>query len=188
MVTSICCLGTIKGHEKVQAKKGRHPFEQSNFIERGKKVDSFDKLILVNIRTIKIMFEHGEDIRGLIDHVEMLCKKAGSKVFQIRALCDYDEAVRARADTKWMSAFERVEAGDILKYFLHDSSLNAMSSRSSKSKTKTDNSARVCFAFNKSDVTCAVVCCHYKHSFMYCGSTSHRASDCKVISKNDLSK
>ena len=168
--------------------RGKHPFAQRNFLGRHEKVDSFDRLMLVNIRTINIAFEQGQDIRGLVDHVEMLCQKSSTKVFQVAALCNYDKAVRLRADREGIAAFSKVEAGDILKYFSYDSSMNAVSSRTSKSKPKSDNSGKPCFSFNKADLTCTVVGCKYKHVCMYCHSTAHGASECNAQSKKSTSK
>ena len=57
--------------------RSRHgEYDQSNFLSRHQKIDSIEKLLLVNVRLIKQKYEEGEDIVSLIDHIEILVEKS----------------------------------------------------------------------------------------------------------------
>ena len=54
----------------------RGEFDQRNFLEKHRKIDSIETLLLVNVRLIKQMSEEGRDVVGIIDHMELLIEKS----------------------------------------------------------------------------------------------------------------
>lgn len=189
--TSVSSMSSVsRSRSPIKSK----PYKQENFLGRHDVVDSFDKLVLVNVRTLNILVEKGEsvkNIQGVLDHLELLCTKAATKVFQTRALIEYDRAVRARANTSGLVAFRKVLNSDVLKYFSYDSSVNAIT-KQTKTKVSSKNGSsdvqRPCFAFNKAESSCVASSCKYKHACMFCRSPSHGASECKTESKAGPSK
>ena len=50
---------------------------------------------LVNIRTVLIMLKQGEQVEGLLEHMELMCEKALTKVYRINSLvCTCGEVIR----------------------------------------------------------------------------------------------
>ena len=47
-------------------------FDQVNFLANKEKIDTIEKLLLVNVRLVKVMYDQGEDIFNLIAHIEMI--------------------------------------------------------------------------------------------------------------------
>ena len=174
--------GSSDGHHKGRDKA---PFNQSNFIHKSEKVDCFEALVLVNIRTIKQMLEQEEEVDGIIDHIELLCEKALTRVYRPLALCSYDRTVRDRANIKGISAFKVVENSDVLRHFAYDSTIIAEKGKS-KPKTSTDRVSgerKNCFNFNKNEGGCKIANCKYAHKCMYCLNQSHGASTCPSTGK-----
>lgn len=153
-------------------------FDQSNFLDRSIKVDGFEALMLLNIRVVKYLAEQGEDLVGLISHVELLCEKALTKVYRPSALIAYDQSVRGRASDKGPSAFGFVANVDVLRYFSFDSTVVATSSKPKTTVKSGGGEKKPCFTFNKTEGGCKMQGCRYTHCCMYCRSTSHGASSC----------
>ena len=165
--------------------KKSKPFTHDNFLERHEKVDALDKLMLVSIRTLKQAIAEGQNVEGLLDHMEMICVKSSTKIYQVKAFIDFDKAVRDRANAKGISVFSKVDNADVLTYFSYDNTLAALAS---KQKPKQNVSSkpegqRVCFNFNKADTECVSQSCRYKHVCMFCRSSSHGANNCRVEGK-----
>ena len=163
--------------------KKSKPFSQANFLDRHEKCDSFDKLMLVNIRTVNKTIDQGNDAQPILDHMEMLCVKAATKIYVVRALIDFDKAVRDRANLKGISAFKNIETSDMLAYFSYDNTIVAVASRSKpKTTNKNGDNIRSCFAFNRA-IGCSSQNCRYKHMCMFCKSSSHGSYECKMEGK-----
>ena len=89
-------------------------------MEKGIKVDSFETLMLVLVRTVFILLKQGEDIEGLLSHMEMLCEKALTKVYRVGPLVTYDKSVRDRADLVGPEAFGTVLTSDVFRFFCEE--------------------------------------------------------------------
>ena len=153
------------------------PFDYCNFLDKSVKLDSFESLMLLQVRMVKSLFLQGEDLLGLISHIELLCEKAMTRVYRIPSLIAYDHSVRVRASAKGPDGFGQVENADVLRYFAYDSTVVASAAKT-KSVTKTSGGGdrKPCFAFNKGD--CKVQSCKFSHFCMYCRSQAHGASGC----------
>ena len=171
------------GSRSPSPKKSK-PFSQENFLARHEKLNTFDRLMLCNIRTVNICIEQGTDAQAVLDHMERLCVKAANKVYQVEALIAYDKAVRARANLKGLSAFKTVETADILTYFCYDNTeIAKQASNKSKKPAARSDQVRSCFAYNKVS-GCNSQNCRYKHHCMFCKSNSHGSFECKTESKS----
>ena len=161
------------------------PFDQERFIDRHSNIDSFEALVLVNIRTIKIMYEQGDDLMGLIQHIELLCEKSLTHVYKASTLIEYDRSVRERANKKGCQAYDTVENSDVLRHFSYDGTIVSERGKVKvASKPKYDaNVKKNCFAFNKNEGGCSLPACKYAHKCIYCQSPSHGASGCGAGAK-----
>ena len=166
--------------------RSRHgEYDQSNFLSRHQKIDSIEKLLLVNVRLIKQKYEEGEDIISLIDHIEILVEKSGTRVYTLAALSNYDESVKNRANKKGIKAFKNVENSDILRYLSYDGSIIAQRAGSgNKGTKKVVPSQNTCFAYNRAE-GCKMNPCRYRHVCSNCGTQGHTAEACK---KGDIKK
>ena len=158
-------------------------FSQKNFVEKGTKVDSFETLMLVSVRTVLILLKQGEDVEGLLSHMEMLCEKAMTKVYRVGPLVTYDKSVRDRADLVGPEAFGTVLTSDVFRFFSYDSTVVSVS-KLNKNKPVSGKSGekRPCFAFNKGK--CEISTCRYSHTCIFCRSASHGSMTCSN-SKSD---
>ena len=164
----------------------RSEFAQKNFVEKSVKIDSLEALMLVNIRTVAILLKQGEDIHGLIDHIELICEKALTRVYRVGSLIAYDKCVRTRADDKGPSVFGQVFKSDVLRHFSYDSTIVAASkvNKGSKPASNKVTEKRPCFRFNSTE-GCVNQGCKYSHSCMFCRSSSHGSPTCNVSTKSD---
>ena len=151
------------------------------------KMDSFEALMLANIRTVKLLAFDGEDILALINHIELLCEKSMTRVYRPSALIDYDKSVRDRANKGGPEQYQLVQNVDVLRYFSYDSTVVAGSNPGVHQKKMVAGTlfkkASPCFAYNKSDKGCSMQNCKYRHACMYCRSSSHGAWSCSSGSK-----
>lgn len=156
----------------------RSEFDYKNFLPKGTKVDSFERLALASVKTVRYLHEYGEDLDGILRHLELLCEKAATRVFTYSALVDYDKSVRARADKKGPKAFDLVENADIVRHLSYEGTVGAQKSTRHKHKAKSISINNPCFNFNLGK-PCKFEPCAYKHVCQQCGSNSHGSSECK---------
>ena len=122
-----------------------------------------------------------------MDHAELLCEKAITRVYRPSALIAYDVSVRSRANLEGPRAFATVLNCDVLRYFSYDSTVVAEKGASNSSRKASQPSGvekRPCFAYNKSEGGCKTDRCRYVHSCMFCKSASHGASGCSSTKKS----
>ena len=169
------------------------PFAQTNFVDKSVKVDSMDTLNLVSLRTLRILLEKGDSLEmalGFLDHAELLCEKAITKVYRPSALIAYDCSVRGRANLEGPRAFASVRNADVLRYFSYDSTVVAQKGSGSSTRKAPGSSRpsgvekRPCFVFNKAEGSCKTEGCRYVHACMFCKSTAHGASGCSNSAKS----
>ena len=156
-------------------------FDQRNFVEKSVKIDSLEALFLVNIRTVLIMLKQGEPVVGLLEHMELMCEKALTKVYRVNSLIAYDKCVRERADAKGLEVFGTVYNSDVLRYFSYDSTVVSSSRLNKSSKSSSSNRSagkNPCFAFNRGG--CESSSCRYQHACMFCKSSSHGSQACST--------
>ena len=165
--------------------KDKTPFDTVNFLPYEVKCDNFESLMLANVRTLKLLAFDGEDILALINHIELICEKAMTKVYRSSALVNYDKSVRDRANVKGPSEYQIVMNSDVLRYFSYDSTVVATNGNRKNAGNHASSSSKKthCFAFNKSDKGCVFPNCRYAHSCIYCKSGSHGAWSCSSGSK-----
>ena len=169
-----------------QAKKAqRGEFDHKNYLTKGQKIDSIETLLLVNLRVLKQLNEEGEDITGLVDHMELLIEKSCTKIYLLSSLSAYDAAVKTRASEDGIGAFKSVSNSEVLRHLSYDGTVVAQraysQSKARPTGTKTGTvgtSQNSCFAFNKVD-GCKFNPCRFRHSCSSCGTPGHSAVNCK---------
>ena len=161
--------------------KDDRPYDQKNFVDRYTKVDSIEALLLISIRTVSVLIDQGyesKDILGVLDHAELICEKALTKIYKPSALVTYDRVVRSRANTEGLGVFGQVKSSDVLRYFSYDAvSVKSKSDKKAPSGQGSSSEKRPCFAFNKKE-GCKIVGCRYTHQCMFCRASSHGAASC----------
>ena len=164
------------------------PFDQRNYLEKAIKLDNVEALFLVNTRTVRILLEQGEPTEAVIsvlEHVEMLCEKALTRIYRPSALIGYDKAVRTRANVDGVEAFGRVRNVDVLRHFSFDATIVAGKGGNTKKSSGGSNKSsdtRSCFRFN-SEEGCKLTQCKYPHVCMFCRATTHGSPACTGGSK-----
>ena len=161
-------------------------FNQVNFLANKEKIDSIEKLLLVNVRLVKAMYEKGEDIFSLIAHIEILIEKSVTKIYTVKALTAYDSSVKDRADKVGIKAFDSVDTAEVLRHLCYDGTVQAQKIAYQKPKiqSKSTKSVNTCFAYNRSE-GCRNDPCRYKHICSNCSTQGHTAESCK---KGDVNK
>ena len=156
-------------------------YDQRNFLGRHEKIDCIEKLLLVNVRLIKQKNEEGEDIFDIIKHIEVLVEKSVTKMYTLKALSNYDNSVKQRADKKGLKAFRDVDNSDILRYLSYDGTVMAYklsNQPKTKPQSKPKQSQNSCYAYNRPE-GCRNDPCRYKHVCGVCGVSGHNSEKCQ---------
>ena len=184
---------SVDSSDADKSDNGNKAFSQKNFVDKDVKVETLDVLNLVNLRTLRILLEKGDSLElalGFLDHAELLCEKAITRVYRPSALIAYDVSVRSRANLEGPRAFASVRNCDVLRYFSYDSTVVAQKGSGSNSRKAPGSSRpsgtekRPCFVFNKAEGSCKSEGCRYVHACMFCKSTAHGASGCPSGTKS----
>ena len=78
-------------------KKKKGKYNAAKYLDEGDKIDSFERLMLGNLRMAAKLLKKERDIQGLLQHLILIAEKAQSGTFGNDCLCKYDEAVRSAA-------------------------------------------------------------------------------------------
>ena len=103
----------------------RGEFDQRNFLEKHRKIDSIETLLLVNVRLIKQMSEEGRDVVGIIDHMELLIEKSLTKIYLLNSLVTYDASVKNRASENGLNEIGEVCNSEVLRHLSYDGTVIA---------------------------------------------------------------
>ena len=161
----------------------RGEFDQRNFLERHRKIDSIETLLLVNVRLIKQMSEEGRDVVGIIDHMELLIEKSLTKIYLLNSLVTYDASVKNRASENGLKEIGEVCNSEVLRHLSYDGTVIAQKmasqgKQSNKKSVSTSSSQNSCFAFNRPE-GCKFNPCRYRHVCSGCNTQGHSVVNCK---------
>ena len=168
-------------------------YDAKYFLDEGEKLNSYERLSLVNLRILSRMFRKGKDIQGFLDHCILLAEKADPGLFRPETLIKYDNHVKCVAAEKGSASFEKIDPASIVKFLSYDGTKGAEKQASNHSARKSRSSITpngTCFRFNFSIDGCKRSSCPYKHVCSTCFSASHIANDCsrKSEAKSSISK
>lgn len=153
---------------------------------QGEQIDTFERLMVVSVKTIDYMVREGLDISGIIQHITCLAEKASKNIYKVGALISYDAAVRERASREGPAAFGVVSQEDVLTYFCYDATEKAKPKQGNSAGGKVKkqaNSDRICLKFNR-EGGCTYQNCLYSHKCLICEEVGHGRSECKIGKKS----
>ena len=173
---------TPKKKSKKKKKKGK--YDASKFLDEGDKVDSFERLILANLRMAIKLLKKERNIKGLLQHLVMVTEKAEKGMFASDSLCKYDEAVRNIASEKGLHSFSKIDPNTIFKFLTYDGTLAAERAKRATETGRRQGRGRsgvlyACYAFNNASEGCKGNC-GYRHNCSSCGAQNHIFGDCLV--------
>ena len=95
-----------RSHRK---KSSAGKYDGKYYLEEGDKLDSFERLMLVNLRILSKMYKKDKDLQGFLDHTILLVEKADTDVFEPDTLIRYDHHVKTVAADKGSSTFATLD-------------------------------------------------------------------------------
>ena len=155
-------------------KKRKGKFDTSKFLKEGDKLNTYERLVLANLKMVRKFYKKDRDILGFLDHMILVAEKAERKVFSIEALINYDEAVKASSKEYGLRAFKTLDPANIVKHLSYDGTQVAVNSRRpnanrpSATKTPNLNHNFACIKFNFAQGGCKERSCRYKHICSAC--------------------
>ena len=154
-------------------------------------VNSYERLILANVRMALRFYKKDRDIKGILNHVILLAEKAEPGVFESDALIRYDDSVKQEAYELGLDQFKKLDPAAIIKHLSYDGTKVAANSRRANGKrfntvTKTQPSAPLsgggpCYKFNFAKEGCRRSRCDYKHVCSACFRPGHVNIDCTNV-------
>ena len=166
-----------------EERKRKNPFSRVAYLKKGEKVESFESLMVVTLKTIQQLADVKYDVSGVVKHGITMAEKAAKDVFEVEAFLLYDESVRERAGQLGPSAFGQVVQEDSIRFFSADNmkktSHKSKSAVGGQSKKRSD---KLCIRFN--DGGCNSKNCFYTHKCVTCNDTSHGNKDCRSKKKD----
>lgn len=138
-------------------------------------------MMLALFKTCTDFIEEGLNVLGLIEHGQLLAKKATPGVYVSNAFVGYDKYVRALAGRKGPKMFG--DTSEIVKgrYFNLE---NHKDVRALQAKAKASGPKNgTCRRFN-SDNGCSAKGCPYVHRCSGCETYGHPVKDCKASKKD----
>lgn len=140
-----------RDHRRGVGRRGGR-YNHKRFTPQGEQVASFERLMVISMKTIEYVTREGLDISGLIQHITCLAEKASKNIYKVEALISYDAAVRDRAGREGPAAFGVVSQEDVLTYFCYDTTERAKPKQGNfaggKGK-KQANGDGICLKFNR---------------------------------------
>ena len=176
-------------------KKKKDPamrYARKKFLEGDDKVETGDDLLLVGVKTVEKIIEHGDNPLPCVKHLRMLTEKVAKNVYKVDSLCKYDAAVRKRAGLVGVEEFGNIKHNEMFTYFTYNNTVKATSSQSGESKAgKFKTRAKkyndiICTRFNSED-GCRLPC-SFLHACIFCEARGHAKKDCNVYKKTKDSK
>ena len=166
--------------KKKSKKKGKYDAEK--YLDEGDKIDSFERLVLANLRMTLKLFRKKRNIKGLLQHLIMVVEKAATGMFANDSLCKYNEAVRLMAGEKGLYSFGKIDPATIFKFLTYDGTVAAERAKKAAEGSRRSGRGRsgnlfACYAFNYSVEGCKGGC-GYRHVCSSCGAHGHLFADC----------
>ena len=163
-------------------KKKKGKYDASKFLDEGDKIDSFERLILANLRMAIKLLKKEHNIKGLLQHLVLITEKAEKCMFANDSLCKYDEAVRATANEKGLRTFGKIDPTTIFKFLTYDGTLAAERAKHAADSNKKQSRGRsgamyACYAYNNTSEGCKGNC-GYRHICSSGGAQNHLIGVC----------
>ena len=168
--------------KKRSKKKGK--YDSSKYLPEGKKMDSFEHMMLANLKMALKLLRKERNIKGLLQHLILVAEKAETGTFANDPSCKYDEAVRLNANERGLRSFGNIDPATIFKFLTYDGTLAAERARKSVESTKRQGRGRSsvmysCYAYNNASEGCKGNC-GYRHICSSCGAQGHIFADCTL--------
>ena len=168
------------GAKSKKKKKGK--YDAKKFLDEGDKIDSFERLMLANLRMAAKLLKKERNITGLLQHLILLVEKADSGMFASDCLCRYDEAVHLTANEKGLRSFAKIDPATIFRFLTYDGTVAAEKAKRSAEVGRKSGRGRSsvmysCYAYNYDTDGCKGGC-GYRHICCSCGSQAHIFGAC----------
>ena len=102
-----------KQEKRDKRRKGK--FDTSKYLRDGDKLNTYERLVLANLKMARKFYKKERDILGFLDHMILVAEKAERRVFASEALIGYDESVKDSAKEIGLKAFKKVDPANIVK-------------------------------------------------------------------------
>ena len=156
----------------------KNPFDHRSYGKKGKEVETFEQLMVIQFKTMNQLLDLKYDVRGLVKHGLMMSEKAAKDVYEAEAFVQYDESVRSRAGVSGPTAFGSVDQEDVLRFFSCD---NMKKKKQVVSQTKLGQPKKNKFCLRYNDSTCTAKNCQYAHRCIACEDWGHPKKECKNV-------
>ena len=155
-------------------------FTHKPFIERGKPVNCFERLMVCSLRMMKDIMMSGTNTEGVLTHLIVLAEKAATGYYRINSVIAYDRATRMAAAEHGIGKFSLIDNSLVLQYLCYDASVNASASagKGTEKSKRSSKAVGLCYRFNKS-TGCERERCRYLHVCSNCGDGAHGLFGCK---------
>ena len=186
-----------KQDKRDKRRKGK--FDTSKYLRDGDKLNTYERLVLANLKMARKFYKKERDILGFLDHMILVAEKAEKRVLASEALIGYDESVKESAKENGLKVFKKVDPANIVKHLSYDGTQLAVNSRRpNASRTTASRSSAsgpnlnhnfACIKFNFTQSGCkAGSSCRYKHICSACGGSGHSNGDCPNVDRATNSK
>ena len=157
----------------------KNPFDHRNYGKRGKEVETFEQLMVIQFKTMSQLLDLKYDVRGLVKHGLMMSEKAAKDVYEAEAFVQYDESVRSRVGIAGPPAFGQVDQEDVLRFFSCDN-MKRKKQPGNQAKGTQPKKNKYCLRYNEG--SCTTKNCQYAHRCFECEEWGHAKKDCKNVS------
>ena len=173
-------------------KKRKGKYDTSKFLREGDKLNTYERLVLANLKMVRKLYKKDRDILGFLDHMILVAEKAERRVFASEALISYDESVKDAAKENGLKAFAVVDPANIVKHLSYDGTQVAVNSRRSNATRQSSSASKgpnlnhnfACIKFNFAQGGCKEGrSCRYKHICSACGGSGHSNGDCPNVDR-----
>ena len=178
------------------SKDKKSKYDTSKYLREGKKLTTYERLVLANAKMALALYKKKRDIRGFLEHVILVAEKADGPLFAAEALIQYDESVKQTAKEHGLKSFRKIDPANIVKHLSYDGTQVAMnakrgiqSSKKAPAPASNQKSAGAshdfsCLKHNFTLGGCRAPSCRFKHICPACASLNHVNADCPNIDRS----
>ena len=179
--------GVLQPGDVAKGERSEAPqsFDHRAHLAKGEKIENFEALVAITLKTLKKLVENKQETKRLIRHGQSMAEKASKKVYHLDAFVKYDEAVREKAGRVGPTAFGTV-VQEMGLHFCYDNTIKARQQTKIGTKEKRQKSEKTCNRYKENG--CFSKTCNYQHKCQSCELYGHGHRDCKSQDKKKESK
>ena len=167
--------------KKKKAAKKRTNYSRKHQL-KGKVVKNADMLLVCLVKLLRRSYKKGKDVAGLIDHLLVMAEKTETGYYKLECLVGYDDDCREHANERGIKSFAEIKPATVLRFLSYNLTTaarkQAQAGQSIQFQGKKSGHKGFCYDFN-SYVGCDNLWCNFRHTCMFCGSSSHGSTICK---------